>query len=115
MGTVATQSTTVLNMMERFFEGGIRWARRTYCTDDGKRCLLGALEYVRCEAARGDDHAVEYLARAIDLRQLSRGLPLLGNSDVLTVMGFNDAYGRRFDEIAEVVRHAHQLAVMAAD
>src|SRR5690242_15148509 len=29
------QSMIVLEMIEFFFEGGARWARRTYCTADG--------------------------------------------------------------------------------
>jgi hypothetical protein len=68
VGSGASQSAIVLHMMEFFFDGGARWARRTYCTDDGKRCLLGALEYVRCETGHRDDRTVQYLARAINLR-----------------------------------------------
>ena len=63
VGPRASQATMVLSMMEFFFDGGARWARRTFCTDDGKRCLLGALEYVRCETAHRDGRAVQYLAR----------------------------------------------------
>jgi hypothetical protein len=59
IGSGASQATIVLNMLEFFFDGGARWARRTYCTVDGKRCLLGALEYVRCETGHRDDRAVQ--------------------------------------------------------
>src|SRR6478672_3992056 len=87
-----SQSTIVLNMIEFFFDRGARWACRTYCTDDGKRCLLGALEYVRCETGHRDDRAVQYLARAINLRQLAKGLPPLGDTDTMTIIGFNDSF-----------------------
>jgi hypothetical protein len=97
-------------MMEFFFDGGARWARRTYCTDDGKRCLLGALEYVRCEAGHSDDRAVEYLARAINRRQLSKLLPQLGDCDRNTIIGFNDAFRRSYADVAAVLSDAKQLA-----
>ena len=112
VGSGVSQSTIVLNMMEFFFDGGARWARRTYCTDDGKRCLLGALEYVRCETGYRDDRAVQYLARAIDLQQSAKSLPLLGNSDTVTIMGFNDSFGRSFADVAAVLSDAKQLAAI---
>jgi hypothetical protein len=112
VGLGASQSTVVLNMMEFFFDGGARWARRTYCTDDGKRCLLGALEYVRCETGYCDDRAVQYLAHAINLRQLAKGLPLLGNTDTVTIMGFNDSFGRSFADVAAVLSDAKQLSAI---
>jgi hypothetical protein len=99
-------------MMEFFFDGGARWGRRTYCTNDGKRCLLGALEYVRCEAGYSDDRALQYLVRAINLRQLAKGLPLLGNTDTMTIIGFNDSFGRSFADVATVLSDAKQLSAI---
>jgi hypothetical protein len=84
---VATQSLIVLGMIEAFFEGGARWARRTYCTADGKRCLLGAIEHIRGETGLADNRAAEYLAGAINLRQLSKGLPPLGDKATVTAIG----------------------------
>ena len=112
VGLSASQSTIVLNMMEFFFDGGARWARRTYCTDDGKRCLLGALEYVRCETGHHDDRAVQYLAHAINLRQLANGLPPLGDTNMVTIIGFNDSFGRSFADVAAVLSDAKQLSVI---
>jgi hypothetical protein len=112
---VATQSMIVLGMIESFFEGGVRWARRTYCTGDGKRCLLGAIEHVRGETGFVDNRAAEYLAGAINLRQLSKGLPLLGDTATVTVIGFNDAFGRSYAEIVEVLSEAKTLATIDAD
>jgi hypothetical protein len=112
VGSGASQSTIVLNLMEFFFDGGARWACRTYCTHDGKCCLLGALEYVRCETRHRDDRAVQYLARAINLRQLAKGLPLLGNTDTATIIGFNDSFGRSFADVAAVLSDAKQLSAI---
>jgi hypothetical protein len=111
---VATQSMIVLGMIESFFEGGVRWARRTYCTGDGKRCLLGAIEHVRGETGFVDNRAAEYLAGAINLRQLSKGLPLLGDTATVTVIAFNDAFGRSYAEIVEVLSEAKTLATIDA-
>ena len=91
---------------------GARWARRTYCTDDGKRCLLGALQYVRCETGHRDDRVVQYLARAINLRQLAKGLPPLGDTNMVTIIGFNDSFGRSFADVAAVLSDAKQLSVI---
>jgi hypothetical protein len=111
---VATQSMIVLGMIESFFEGGVRWARRTYCTGDGKRCLLGAIEHVRGETGFVDNRAAEYLAGAINLRQLSKGLPLLGDTATVTVIAFNDAFGRSYAEIVAVLSEAKTLATIDA-
>jgi len=110
----ASQATVVLNMMESFFDGGARWGRRTYCTEDGKRCLLGALEFARCETGHRDDPALQYLARAINLRQLTKGLPLLGETEPMTVIGFNDAFRRSYADVADVLNQAKQLAAIDA-
>jgi hypothetical protein len=111
---VATQSMIVLAMIESFFEGGARWARRSYRTVDGKRCLLGAIEHVRRETGLIDNRAAEYLAGAINLRQLSKGLPLLGDTATATVIGFNDAFRRSYAEVVEVLSEAKKLATIDA-
>ena len=112
---IATQSMIVLGMIEAFFEGGARWARRTYCTTDGKRCLLGAIEHVRGETGLVDNRAAEYLAGAINLRQLSKGLPPLGDTPAMTVIGFNDAFARKYSDVVDVVNAAKELAASDAE
>jgi hypothetical protein len=112
--SVTTQSMVVLGMIESFFEGGARWARRTYCTSDGKRCLLGAIEHVSRETGLVDNRAAEYLARAINLWQLSKGLPPLGDTATVTVIGFNDAFRRCYAELVEVLSEAKKLATIDA-
>ena len=54
---------------------------------------------------------MQYLARAINLRQLSNGLPPLGDSATVTVIGFNDAFRRSYAEVVEVLSEAKNLAM----
>jgi len=110
----AAQSAIVLDMMEFFFDGGRKWCRKTLETSDGKQCLLGSVEYVQRLIGYRDDDAVGYLARAINLRQIRKSLPPLGDSDGVTVIGFNDAYRRSFGDILEVLRQARELAMVDA-
>ena len=112
--SVAAQSMTILGMLEPFFDGGARWTRRTYCAPDGKRCLLGAIDHARSETGLTDDRATEYLAGAINLWQLSKGLPPVGDTPSVTVIGFNDAIRRSYAEVAEVVTKAKELAAIDA-
>jgi hypothetical protein len=112
--SVAAQSMIVLGRLESFFDGGSRWARRTYRAPDGKCCLLGAIDHARCAAGLTDDRAMEYLAGAINFRQLAKGLPPLGDTPSVTVMGFNDAFRRSYAEVAEVVTKAKELAAIDA-
>jgi hypothetical protein len=113
--SVAAQSVIVLGMLEPFFDGGARWTRRTYCAPDGTRCLLGAIDHARCQTGLIDDRATEYLAGAINLRQLSKGLPPLGDTPSVTVIGFNDAFGRRYSDVLDVVSAAKELAAIDAE
>jgi len=107
----AQESVIVLDRIGAFFEEGARWTSRTYCTADGKRCLLGAIEHVRCEAGLIDNRAAEHLAGAINQRQISKGLPALGDTAAMTVMGFNDAFRRSYVEVAEVLTQAKGLLI----
>jgi hypothetical protein len=111
---IATQSMIVLDKVELFLNGGTKWARRTYCTGDGKRCLLGAIEYAHSETGIIEDRAVEYLARAINVRQLRNNLPPLGDCDQNTIIGFNDAFRRSFLDITTILSDAKQLAAIDA-
>jgi hypothetical protein len=45
---------------------------------------------------------------------MRKGLPALGDSDCMAVMGFNDTYRRQFGDILEVVRQARELARLDA-
>jgi hypothetical protein len=41
------QAARFLDLLLEFFDGGSRWIRRRLEDDDGNRCLIGAIEYVR--------------------------------------------------------------------
>jgi hypothetical protein len=74
-----------------------------------------AIDHARCEIGLTDDRAPEYLAGAINLRQLSKGLPPLGDTPAMTVIGFNDAFARRYSDILDVVNAAKELAEIDAE
>jgi hypothetical protein len=103
----AGQSALVLNMMEFYFRDGQRWAHRTWWEAAGeKRCLLGAVRFVRSEILSDRDQAEYYLARAIH--------PAQANGSPTRVMQFNDAKGRTYPEIAAVLRKAKEMAEIDA-
>jgi hypothetical protein len=49
---------------------------------------------------------VQYLVRAINLRQVAKGLPPLGDTNMVTIIGFNDSFGRSFADVAAVLSDA---------
>jgi hypothetical protein len=103
----AAQSALVLGVVEVFFRDGARWARGTYCTTDGRRCLLEAVQFARRQIGAQVDRAPDYLARAIRLRR-GYGDLYLGTEG--TVLAFNDARGCKWPQIAAVIRKAKALA-----
>jgi hypothetical protein len=108
---IAGQSALVLDMVEFYFRDGERWAPRGGREGD-RRCLLTAIEFVRCEIGWHRDHAFYYLARAID-----PDIAVLARPDQITpsfAIAFNDAPGRTYPEIAAVLRTAKALAKMDA-
>ena len=65
----AAESALVLDVVEVFFRDGAMWARGAYCTLDGRRCLLEAVQFARRQIGVQFDRAPDYLARAIRLRR----------------------------------------------
>ena len=104
----AAQSALVLDVVEVSFRDGAKWARGTYCTLDGRRCLLEAVQFARRQLGVQFDRAPDYLARAIRLRREYYGDFHVGTEG--TVLAFNDARGRRWRQIAAVIREAKALA-----
>jgi hypothetical protein len=108
---VAGQSALVLDMVEFYFRGGERWVPRT--SGEGERlCLLTAIEFVRREIGCNSDHAFYYLARAIDPDVAVLARP--GQIGPSLTIGFNDAPGRTYAEIATVLCTAKALAEIDA-
>jgi hypothetical protein len=104
----AAQSALVLDVVEVSFRDGAMWTRGTYCTFDGRRCLLEAVQLARRQIGVQLDRAPDYLARAIRLRRGYGGDRYLGSES--TVLAFNDARRRSWRHIAAVVRKAKALA-----
>jgi hypothetical protein len=91
-------------MVELSFEVGAKWVSGHYVSWE-KRCLLGAVQFVRGQIGPHDDRASHYLERAIRLRHGyhdHRGIPSV-------VLSFNDARGLRYHAIAAVLRAAKAL------
>jgi hypothetical protein len=103
----AAQSALVLDVVEVSFRDGATWARDAYCTFDGRRCLLEAVQLVRRQIGVQFDRAPDYLARAIRLR---RGYADSHADTHATVIAFNDARRRSWRHIAAVIRKAKALA-----
>jgi hypothetical protein len=101
----AAQSALVLDMVELFFRDGAKWAHGRWKAPDGKRCLIGAVRFVRRQVGSNADRAPTYLARAIP----AKDGPLLLDA-VNAIIGFNDAPGRTYPEIAAVICRAKLLA-----
>ena len=117
---IAGQSALVLDMVEFYLRDGQRWAHRTWWQAAGeKRCLLGAIKFVRHDILSDRDQAEYYLARAIAPahanvshsvncpRRSSKAVELMISA---IVMKFNDANGRSYSKIAAVLRAAKELA-----
>jgi hypothetical protein len=118
--SIAGQSALVLDMVEFYFRHGAQWAQ-AFEGMGVRQCLLSAVTFVRRELDDHKDHAPEYLLRAIDLMypQCRENLGKLflrlrvapTSTDVIT--NFNDARGRKYSEIADVLHTAKEMA--AAD
>lgn len=117
---IAGQSAFVLDMVEFYLRDGQRWAHGTWWEAAGeKRCLLGAVRFVRHDILSDRDQAEYYLARAIApaqahvshavscARRSSKAAELMMSA---IVMKFNDANGRSYSKIATVLRAAKELA-----
>ena len=109
---IAGQSALVLDMVEFYFQSGAKWQQHLLAADDGRRCLLGAVQFVRLEIGSEDDRAFEYLIEAITgVRPLrSRGGFTTTFLQRYEIFRFNDGRGRKYPEIAALLRKARELA-----
>jgi hypothetical protein len=65
------QAVQVLDLLLEYFgERGERWARHRYDDGDGRRCLVGALSYLRCKHRIPSENAECFLQEA-----MKQGLP----------------------------------------
>jgi hypothetical protein len=116
------KAVQVLDTMLEFFDGGRRWTRGTLCDQYGeRRCLIGALRYVRQQQhirGAGTEH---YLRHAMisgvaddldplsDLWVFAIGMP--GDGDL---MRYNDV-SADYDEVREVILEARSMALAELD
>lgn len=98
----AGQAVQVLGLLLEYFgERGERWARDRYHDGDGRRCLVGALRYLRCKHRIPSENAECFLHEA-----MKQGLPHQRGGLVY----FND-HCRSFAELRSVILEARTLAV----
>jgi len=62
------EAVQMLNLLLEFFENGARWTRGLYQDGHGRRCLIGALDYLRREHRVPSDTAVYFLQEALPHR-----------------------------------------------
>jgi hypothetical protein len=109
---IAAQSALMLDMVEFYFDGGKRWGQNAWARGE-RRCLLGAVKFVRSQILCDRDQAEYYLARAIaparpNASAASNKIHELLYSSI--VMRFNDTNDRTYSEIADALCKAKELA-----
>lgn len=95
----AARAVDMLDLLVEFFEGGKYWTTGEFINDEEKRCLVGAMRYIRTAHNLHGAPIRHYLLRAMNRSVWGHGL-----------MSFNDAC-RNFDELREVISKARELAV----
>ena len=90
------KAVLVLDLVEAFFAGGTHWLQGDWRDDDGNRCLVNALDYVRRKHRITGDGASYYLRRAMPH---PGGLP-----------SYND-HCQRFVELRALIELARRLAI----
>ena len=95
----AARAVDMLDLLVEFFEDGKYWTTGKFINDEEKRCLVGAMRYIRTAHNLHGAPTRHYLLRAMNRSVGGHGLML-----------FNDAC-RNFDELGEVISKARELAV----
>jgi hypothetical protein len=120
----------MLDLMEKFFAGGKNWVRGTLSDAKGRRCMVGAIEYLRDKHHMSHDRTVHYLYRGIGEYYASGGIecprflfPIFApqnlsvDRELARVVGFNDrcrGYKRGYKDVQLIIRRARELARGAA-
>jgi hypothetical protein len=102
----------LLDMVEFALDGGRNWLQRAYKRGN-RRCLLETVRLVRKETGSRNDRIIDYLAQGITNWKRRDGREATPFSPYAMIVGFNDATGREFSDIVEVIREARQLAQQA--
>lgn len=88
----------LLDLLLAFFADGGRWLRGRYHDGDGRRCLVGAVLYLRHEHRLPSDGAVSFLEEAMPRRGFG-------------LVYFNDHRCRNVAELRSVIVKARTLAL----
>jgi hypothetical protein len=93
----------VLDLLLEFFgESGAHWTRGHYQDGDGRRCLVGALDYLRRKHRVPSEGAKYFLQEAMPRRRFA-------------LVYFNDHRCRSFAELRSIIVNARALALREAD
>jgi len=92
-------------LLDYFGERGERWTRDRYDDGDGRRCLVGALHYLRCQHRISSERAECFLHEAI-----KQGRPYRRGGLVY----FNDRC-RSYAELRSAIIEARTLALRDAE
>jgi hypothetical protein len=92
----------LLDLLLAFFADGGRWIRGRYNDGDGRRCLVGAILYLRREHRLPSDGAMSFLKEAMPRRGVG-------------LVYFNDHRCRSVAELRSVIVKARTLALGEAE
>jgi hypothetical protein len=92
----------LLDLLLGFFADGARWTRGRYHDGEGRRCLLGAVDYLRRKHRIASDGAVTFLAEAMPRRGIA-------------LVYFNDRLCSSVAELRRVIVKARALALGEAE
>ena len=97
--TDASKAVQVLDLLLEFFgEDGAHWTRGRYDDGHGRRCLIGALDYLRRKHRISSGEAEYFLQEAMPHRSFA-------------LVYFNDHRCRSFAELRSVIVKARGLAL----
>jgi hypothetical protein len=92
------EAVQMLDLLLEFFADGVHWTRGAYNDGHGRRCLIGALDYLCREHHASSDAAICFLQEAMPRRSFG-------------LVYFNDRRCRSFAELRSVIIRARALAL----
>jgi hypothetical protein len=99
--SIKPNSLQVLEKAEEYLQRGERWGCLPY--HEGKMCLLAVINMAMLETLSPLHRAVDHLAKAI-------GGDCCPEQRVAKIIAFNDAPGRKWEEIEAILQKAKNIA-----
>jgi hypothetical protein len=90
----------MIDLITAFFWDGACWTRGEMYDEYGKRCLVGAMRYIRAQTGISGDRTAAYIRRAMGAE----------NHAETCLMEFNDSC-HSYAEVAAVLRRAREFAL----